>query len=91
MSLYAVERFIYQLKKDKALQQLFKSMPDEALAAGGLADAEAAALKNGDLAKLYEMGVHPLLLAPYSRFMGISRPRYQELLDPLRGVRQMRS
>jgi hypothetical protein len=91
MSLYAVQKFIYQLKKDKALQQLFKSGPDEALAACGLSAAEAAALKNGDLAKLYEMGVHPLLLAPYSRFMGIPRPRYQELLEPLRGLRPMRS
>ena len=45
----------------------------------------------GDLAALYKMGVHPLLLAPYSRFMAIPRPKYQSALDPLRGLRTLRS
>ena len=52
---------------------------------------EITALASGDLAALYTMGVHPLLLAPYSRFMAIPRPKYQSALDPLRGLRVLRS
>jgi hypothetical protein len=37
------------------------------------------------------MGVHPLLCAPYARMMGIPRPKYVELLAPLRGLRQLQS
>lgn len=91
MSLYAVQKVIFQLKKDKALQQAFKADANAALAGFELTDVERAALAGGDLAALYGMGVHPLLCAPYSRFMGIPRPRYQELLQPLIGVQRLRS
>lgn len=91
MSVYGVNRFIFELKRDKALQATFRTAPDSALAAFPLEPAERDALKSGDLAYLYQQGVHPLLLAPYSRAMGISRPQYQAALAPFRGVRMMRS
>ena len=91
MSLYAVQRTIFRLKKDKAFAKAFQEDAKAAVADVELTDEERAALTGGDLAALYRMGVHPLLLAPYSRAVGIPRPRYQELLAPLEGLRRMRS
>jgi hypothetical protein len=91
MSLYAAEKFIFLLKKDAALQEQFRADPAAALAAFELSPKEADALKGGDLPALYAMGLHPLLLAPYARFMKIHRPEYVAKLDPLRGTRKFRS
>ena len=91
MSLYAVQKAIYLLKKDKALQERFRQAGVSAFDGLTFTEAEAAALSGGDLAALYRMGVHPLLCAPYARMMGIPRPKYVELLAPLRGLRQLKS
>jgi hypothetical protein len=91
MSLFGMQKFIYELKKDKALQQSFKSDAEGAMATFALSAEEKTALRDGDLVGLYRRGVHPLLLAPYSRFMGISRPNYKEQLNPLRGTQRMKS
>lgn len=91
MSLYGVQRVLFLLKNDQAFAAGFKSDAYEALAPADLADAERRALMDGDLATLYGMGAHPLLLAPYSRFMGIARPDYQAALAPLKGTRRLRS
>ncbi len=91
MSVYGVEKFVFTLKKDARLQQLFRERAEDALAGFPLTDVESVALRAGDLPALYQMGVHPLLLAPYARFMNIKRPDYQRLLDPLRGTKRMRS
>ena len=91
MSLYGLQKAMYLLKKDKGLQQSFRQDAAAALAGQEITPAELAALAGGDLQALYRMGVHPLLLAPYSRMMGIPRPKYQELLTPLKGVQRLRS
>lgn len=91
MSLYCVQRTMFRLKKDKAFARSFAEDKQAALTDVELTDEERAALTGADLAALYTMGVHPLLLAPYSRAMGIPRQRYQELLDPLQGLRRLRS
>ena len=91
MSLYGMQKFMFVLKKDKTLQAKFKEDAKAALGAFPLSPPEKDALAAGDLAALYTMGVHPLLLAPYSRFMAIPRPKYQTALDPLRGLRVLRS
>ena len=86
-----MQKFMYVLKKDKALQQAFKQDAAAALGVFALTREEKDALSAGDLASLYRLGAHPLLLAPYSRFMGIPRPKYQAALDPLRGLRTLKS
>ncbi len=91
MSLSGVQFFIYRLKSDGALQEHLRGASDAAFDGFDLDSGEKAALKSGDLAGLFKMGIHPLLLAPYSRAMGIPRPRHQELLAPLRGTRRLRS
>lgn len=91
MSLFQVQRVMYASKRDKALAARLKSSPDATLAEFDLTEAERHALRDGDLAALYRMGVHPLLLAPYSRLLGIARPDYHAALAPLCGERPMRS
>jgi hypothetical protein len=91
MTLYAVQSTLFRLKKDKAFAQAFRTDAAAALEPLELTDAERAALGDGDLAALYRMGAHPLLLAPYARLMAIPRPRYQALLEPLRGTMRMSS
>jgi hypothetical protein len=91
MSLYAVQKAIYLLKKDKVLQESFRQRGVSAFDGLTFTEAEAAALSGRDLAALYRMGVHPLLCAPYARMMGIPRPKYVELLTPLRGLRLLKS
>lgn len=91
MSLYTVQSAIYRMKKDKPFAAGFKQDPAAALAPLEMSPEERAALSSGDLAALYAMGVHPLLLAPYARLMEIPRPRYQALLAPLQGLKKMRS
>jgi hypothetical protein len=49
----------------------------------GLADAEIAALLDGDVAALYRFGVHPVLLNSYARAR-IPRDRYRAALAALR-------
>ena len=91
MSLLGVQFFIFRLKSDEALQERLRGVSGAAFDGFDLDAEEKTALGSGDLAGLYEMGVHPLLLAPYSRAMGIPRQRHRELLAPLRGTRMLRS
>ena len=91
MSLYHVQKVMFLLKKDEQLAQAIKQDPDAALQPFPLTAQERAALASGDLAALYRMGAHPLLLAPYSRVMGIARPQYCERLAPVRGYRALQS
>ena len=91
MSLSGVQFFIYRLKSDEALRESLRGPSNATFEGFELEADEKAALKSGDLAGLFEMGIHPLLLAPYSRAMEIPRPRHQELLAPLRGTRILSS
>lgn len=91
MSVFGAQKFIFQIKKDDDLKRRFKADAEAALSAFPLSEEERRVLKSGDLVALYRMGVHPLLLAPYARFMGIPRPAYQEALSPLRGLLRLRS
>lgn len=91
MSLFAIQRLIFDLKRDKLRSGLLKSEPQTALGDADLTDEEQRALVSGDLAALYRMGVHPLLLRPFSRMVEISPIQYQQLLNPLRGTRTFSS
>jgi hypothetical protein len=91
MSLLGLHSFMYRLKNDQELQQNFKARPSAAFKDFELTEGEMQALQDGDVASLFKMGVHPLLLAPYSRYAAIPRPDYQARLAPLRGTRILQS
>jgi len=88
---FEVERFIFELKKDEALQAALKERAAGTFEGFDLEPDELAALRDGDVETLYRMGVHPLLLAPYSRYAGIAPPDYHKRLDVLKGVQKFNS
>jgi hypothetical protein len=91
MSLFDIQALIFRLKHDRQAQERFKIAPDSILAEFELMPEEEVALRSADLATLWQMGVHPLLLLPYSRAVGISPENYHKALAPLVGTRNFRS
>lgn len=91
MASFEVERFVFELKKDETLQQGLKARSPSTFDGFTLRDEERKALRDGDIESLYRMGVHPLLLAPYSRYAGITSPDYHQRLDALKGVQKFSS
>jgi hypothetical protein len=91
MSLYAVQSFMFRLKQDTSLQRGLERRDEGILAAFSLEERERKALLAGDVAELFRMGVHPLLLAPFSRFAGLSAAQYRTVMGALKGVRKLRS
>ncbi len=91
MSLYEVQRFIHRLNVEPAFAARFRESPEEALAGYALDEAERTALLAGDMAALWRMGVHPLLMLHYGRARRIPLPELLRQIEPLRGLRQLRS
>ena len=87
MSLHAVERLLYELNRDPGKVQQFQDDPEALLADRNLTDEERAWLTGGDVLALYRHGVHPLLLAPASRFFGLDQKDFREALAPAIGER----
>jgi hypothetical protein len=80
MSCYQVQRFVYE--RLRALGAgTDHGVAD--LAAYDLTEEEREALRRDDIAALYSMGVHPVLINAYCRSLGILRDDYRRLLAPL--------
>jgi hypothetical protein len=91
MALQQLERYLFQLKSNPKLRIELAKDPEAHLAGFDLAPDERAALRNKDLVTLWRMGVHPLLLVPFSQAVGIPPADYQRTLAPLRGERTFKS
>lgn len=87
MSLHAVDRLLYELNRDAAKVEQFRDHRDEVLAGRSLTPEERTMLLEGDVLGLYRHGVHPLLLAPASRFLGLDQQRFRAALEPALGER----
>ena len=91
MALYDLEHYLFRLKNDPAMQADLAADPRAHLAAHRLDEVAVRAIVNKDVAALWNMGVHPLLLVPLSRFFGMPPPVYRELLRPHAAGRPFRS
>jgi aromatic-ring opening dioxygenase LigAB LigA subunit len=87
MSLHSVERLLYDLNRDPTKVASFQAEPDAVLAGYELTEQEAAWLVARDILALYRHGVHPLLLAPASRFFQIDQRDFRTALAPAVGER----
>ena len=76
MSLYAVQKVLFQLNNDAALRQRFAADRDALLAGYSLTQEERRALAEADVGRLHLMGAHPLLLAPFAGRSGLKWPDY---------------
>jgi hypothetical protein len=80
MSVYAVNYLCRELLRDHAFRAAMKSDPAGALRRFDLTDEERAALLEGDVAKLYRMGVNSFLMGYLCRFevCGLTLDVYNE-------------
>lgn len=91
MSAATLNDYLYKLKLDRAMQAaLAADAPAHAASLGLSAEAQTAIAKK-DVAALYRLGAHPLLITPFSRFAGITPPDYADRMRPLIGTRTFES
>ena len=70
MSLYYVQKLLYQLNRDPHVRRRFEDDRDELLAEYPLTEEERAAIVAGDIGLLYVMGVNGQILMHYSALIG---------------------
>ncbi len=79
MSIYQVHKFLYALDVDDELLALARSNLDRALDRYKLTQEERDAIRSGDVARLYRMGVHGFLLNAMPRAgVAIDRDTYRQ-------------
>ena len=78
MSLYAIHKFLCQLRNDEAFRRATQADPQAALSGLRLTPQERDLLERGDVRGLYEMGVHAYLLQQLSstELFGVDRQNY---------------
>jgi hypothetical protein len=70
MSLYYVQKLLYQLNRDPHVRQRYDESFDSLLQEYELTAEELGAIKEGDIGLLYVMGVNGQLLMHYSALIG---------------------
>lgn len=86
MSLYYVQKLLYNLNREPAMQRDFKADPMRVMAAYDLTLEEKKALKDADIGLLYVFGVNGQLLMHFAALLGIAWDDYLEAMRE--GVRR---
>ena len=78
MSVYQLNKLLYQTDNDPVFRKRMKENPEEAIKDFSLSPQEREALTSGAVGKLYQMGVHTFLLNHLSRYelFGVNRDNY---------------
>jgi hypothetical protein len=82
MAAYALQRAIFDYLNPRDRPGAPALDAESLQARYGLADAEVRALVDADVAALYQLGVHPVLLNSFAR-AGVPRDRYRAALAAL--------
>lgn len=80
MSLYYLQKFLYELNRDETVQEKCRDDLAAQLDGFDLTDEEAAALKEGDIGLLYVLGVNGQILMHFAAFLGIEWFDYLDLM-----------
>ena len=84
MSLYYVQKLLYQLNRDPAVRERYEADFGKLLADYELTDEEIAAIRKPDIGELYIMGVNGQLLMHYAALNGYAWDDYiQAMKDAL--------
>ncbi len=86
MSLYAVQKVLYELNRDPQLQARYREDPAPVLTGRDLTPEERGALLGQDIGLLYVLGVNGQILMHYAAFCGIEWNDYLEAMRS--GVRE---
>lgn len=80
MSLYQLQKFLYQLNRDDRVKQEFHADLPALLESYELSVEEREALSTGDIGLLYVLGVNGQILMHYAAFLNIEWFDYLELM-----------
>ena len=84
MSLYYVQKLLYELNRDPALQEQFFANKESVLGDYKLDAEETEALEKPDIGMLYILGVNGQILMHYAAMCGYAWPEYiQAMRDAL--------
>jgi hypothetical protein len=86
MSLYYVQKLLYQLNRDAELRRRFAADAEAVMAAYEFTAEEHEAIRQGDIGLLYVLGVNGQLLMHYAALQGFEWSAYLEALRD--GVRR---
>lgn len=81
MSLYYLQKFMYELNRDESMQLTFRKNPADVLDAYNLSTEERGAVEDGDIGLLYVLGVNGQILMHYAAFLSIE---WFDYLDRMR-------
>jgi hypothetical protein len=91
MSLDALQKLIYELNRNPAVQADFTGNRDEVIGRYRLSDEEADAMRSDDIGKLYILGVNGQILMHFAAWRGLSWDEYiQAMKDALAEHGQVR-
>jgi hypothetical protein len=76
VSAYVLQKLIREINRNPDTRARFLQSPQSVVTGSELTDEEAAALISKDFGALYRLGVHGLLLRPFSILHGQSEPDY---------------
>jgi hypothetical protein len=80
MSLYQLQKALYQLNRDESLQNAYRLDPESVADAYELTEEERHALLKPDIGLLYVLGVNGQILMHYAAFCGIEWFDYLEAM-----------
>lgn len=85
MSLYQLSKLLFQLNRDDALKEGFRTDPEAVAAAYALTEDERRAVLDPDIGLLYVLGVNGQILMHYAALRGIEWSDYlQRMRDGVR-------
>lgn len=91
MSLYALQKLLYELNRDPAVQAAFAAGREAVLEGYRLSDEEAEAIRGDDIGKLYILGVNGQILMHFAAWRGLAWDEYiQAMKDALAEHGQVR-
>jgi hypothetical protein len=80
MSLYYLQKFLYELNRDEAIQEKCREDLASQLKGYELNEEELGALMDGDIGLLYVLGVNGQILMHYAAFLGVEWFDYLEMM-----------
>lgn len=83
MSLYQLQKLIYHVNRDAAQRERYRQDPAAFIKNYELTETESKAALDVDVRTLYSMGVHSLLLRPFSLLHKVSNEDYARALKGL--------
>ena len=83
MSLYQVQKLIYHINRDAERRERYRQDARALVKSYDLTEPESAAVLNVDVRALYTMGVHSLLLRPFTLLNKVSNEDYAKALKGL--------